>query len=141
MATEFSEVYASFLSKVTDYSFLNLTQDELEEQLEPYLRSSIPRFRKPRVNLKEIDSVNKEFFNELSILEIEILATLMVIEFMRPKINSSNIYKQVMTDKEFRFYSQANHLAELMSLYNAMKKEAEKLMLDYSFERLGEKDE
>jgi hypothetical protein len=141
MATNYEEVYASFLSKITDYSFIKLSEEELKSQLKQYLKSSIARFKRPRVDLKDIDDINKSFNQDLSLSEIEILATLMIVEYIRPQMNSATIMKQVMTDKEFRFYSQKNHLDGLASLYTMMKKEAETLMRDYSFERLGDKDD
>lgn len=136
--TTYKEVYESFLSKTTEYEFLKIDKATLEAILEPYLRSALPRFRRPRFDIKDRDDVSKLFNAELSLMEIEILATLMVVEFLRPAINDSRIKKQVMTDKEFRFYSQKNHLDGLMALYKMMKDETVQLMRDYSFERLGE---
>lgn len=148
MATAYKEIYASFLSKITDYSILTLDQEVLESQLEMYLRSSIPKFRRPRVDLKSTIELQddsgfslKYFEDDLSLMEIEILATLMVCEFFKPITNTEMIYKQSMTDKEFRFYSQANHLAELKDLAKDVWKEAERLIRDYSFEKLGEQND
>lgn len=134
MATGYSEIYSSFLSKITDYSFLSLEQDVLETQMEMYLKSSIPKFRFPRVDLSDVDDTNKSFNTTLSPMEIEILATLMLHEYLKPLIATQRLTKQSMTDKEFRFYSQANHLAELIELSDNIKREAEKLILDYSYE-------
>lgn len=140
MATSYKEIYDSFLSKISDYSFLNLTEEEMEEQLERYLLSSIPRFRNARTDLSKDESL-KRFNNQLTDFEIEILATIMIAQYLRPQIVSSKIHKQAMTDKEFRFYSQANHLKELLELYKTMEKESEKLMRDYSFMKLGDKND
>lgn len=140
MATTFNDIYVSFLSKITEYDYMKLTDAELADILEPYLMSSIPKFKKCRTSL-EFNGATKEFENKLSLSEIEVLATLMVVDSLLPHVNSSKLKKQVMTDKEFRFYSQKNHLDGLIELHKYMKKEAEKLMLDYSFERLGERDD
>lgn len=131
MATLYTEIYGSFLSKISDYSFINLTEGEIESQLFDYLRSSIPKFRNCKVDLS--NRTEFEFIEQLSDEEIEILSSLMVVEFLKPKIVSSDLYKQVMTDKEYRFYSQANHLEQLQNTYKLFKKEASDLMKAYGF--------
>jgi hypothetical protein len=136
MATLYTEIYDVFLSKISDYSFINLTQIQLEEQLETYLKSAITKFRTSKTNLQDRDEVNNQFNNTLHDDEREILATFMIVEHLKPEILSSKVYKQVMTDKEFKMYSQANHLREMLEMYNLFKKEAEKLMTDYSFKYL-----
>lgn len=138
--TTYKDIYASFLSKTTEHDFITLSEADVEEIIEPYLRSALPRFRRPRFDINDRDEILKQFNSNLSLMEVEIIATLMVVEFLRPSINDSKLKKQVMTDKEFRFYSQKNHLDGLISLYKMMKDEAVQLMRDYSFERLGEKE-
>ena len=49
--TPFSDVYESFLSKVTDDMYMELTKKQTYDMLEDLLISSIPKFEFPRKNL------------------------------------------------------------------------------------------
>jgi len=133
MSTPFQSVYDSFLMKVEDYSFLNLTQEDLESDLENYLNISSAKFRVCKKDLSDKNLTTKEFNVDLSIMEIEILSSLMVVEYLKPQITTSNLLKQKMTDKDFKIYSQGNHLDQLMKLYKQMKHESQSLINDYSF--------
>lgn len=139
MSTPFTTVYDSFLMKVKDYSFLNLTDPEFVTLLNKIMVLSIPKvskFLKTDTNSK----TSTDFGNTLLDLEVEIIATQMVVEWLSPTINTSEIIKQVMTDKDFKIYSQANHLEQLIKLRNEMKDEVDSLviLLDYSKAELEE---
>ena len=73
MATPFEEVYQFFLSKVTDYSFVNFPENKLEEEFEKYLRSAPIKFfsagtrLEKNLKFKELEIVNR-FENRNSII-------------------------------------------------------------------------
>lgn len=133
MASTYQELYALFLSKVSDYTFLNLTQEELEISLESYLKSSIARFRHCKSNLADRDEDLKLFNVDLSDIEKEVLVSLMLVEYLKPKIITSELLEQSLSSKDYQMYSQANHLKEITSLYKLKKAEADKFITEYSF--------
>jgi hypothetical protein len=133
MATPYNEVYDSFLSKITEYSFLKLTQEELETQLFKYLKSAIVSFSKPKIDLKDRDDLFGQFNNDLNDDEIELLATWMIYHFIRPKVVSSENYRQIMSDSDFKIYSQRNHLDGLIRLEEKLKKDAQMMNTQYSY--------
>ena len=49
--TRFQQVYDSFLSKITDDMYLQLTYEDTLSLLEELLFSALPKFEFPRVNL------------------------------------------------------------------------------------------
>lgn len=132
MATPFEEVYNFFLSKVTDYSFINFTESELEDEFEKYLRSACAKFFTAGTRLEK-DLQFKEFNRDLTDLEMEIISLLMVIEYLNPKIVATENMKQFLTTKEYKVYSQANHLSKMLELKNQYKSEASHLMSQYSY--------
>jgi hypothetical protein len=133
MATPFSDVYAFFTSKISDYSFLKLTQIELEDNLENYLNSASVKFRRCKKDLSDKDKTNNQFNIDLSDEEKEILATLMTVEYLSPKLITSDLLQQTLGTKDYRLYSQANHIKEIKDLRNVFKSEANQLMMDYSY--------
>lgn len=134
MSTPYTEVYEVFLSKVTDYDLVNsYTQEELELLLKGFLKSSIIKFRKCKQDLSDRNDTTQTFNITLTDEEIEILATLMIIQWITPNINTLNLLKQSFTPREFSMGSQANQLKELRELKTDIKKECSQLICAYSF--------
>lgn len=133
MATLYSSIYDVALSKITDYTFLNLTQVEIEDILEKYLKSAIVKFKFCKKDLTNRDEINKQFNETLTDEEIEILATLLTIEWLNPQILSLEKLKQNFSSREFSLFSSANTLRELLNLRNELKKEANDLIAFYYY--------
>ncbi len=113
--TSFDEVYNSFLSQITTYNeYQNLTQEELEIELKQLLKMSLAEC----MSFKDIsaDYDLNEFNRDLIDLEINIISYNMVVHYLSPKINNIELLKQSLSSKDYQFYSQANHLKELMDL-------------------------
>lgn len=133
MATPFSEIYDRVYNKISDYSFLNLTQNEVEDILESYLISSIVKFKKCKKDLSNRDQTLKQFNEDLSDEEKEILATLMCVEYLTPKLITSDLLQQRLSTNDWNLYSQANHIKEIRELRDEMKSEANQMMISYSY--------
>jgi hypothetical protein len=121
------------MSKITDYSFLNLSQTDLEITLLKYMKTAVTKFDNCKVNLYDRNDTTKIFNPTLSDKEIDIIATLMVVEYLRPKIVTSELYKLSMSDADYKLYSQANHIDKLIALYSKMQSDSERLMTKYSY--------
>jgi esterase/lipase len=133
MATPLTDIYDFFLSKVTDYNFLQLNASgDLESVLFKYLRSAVTNFNNCTKDLT-IDEVNQEFIEDLDTMEKEILATLMVVQYLNQKIVNVKNMEQVLSDKEYKMYSQSNHLREMLSLKKELQSDVSHLMNTYSF--------
>lgn len=141
MATKLSELYDNFLSKISDYTFLNLTDEELEEDLFGYFKSARTQFRKCKNSLEvTTDETGEQVFTvDLDPFEIEILTTLMIVEYLKPQVLSSETLKQSLSDKDFKIYSQANQIRELNLLYRMFRQEAEKAITKYTYFDLDDK--
>lgn len=133
MATPFSEIYDRVYNKISDYSFLNLTQNEVEDILESYLLSSIVKFKKCKKDLSNRDQALKQFNEDLTDEEKEILATLMCVEYLTPKLITSELLKQKLSTKDYQLYSQANQIKEIREVRDKMKSEANQMMISYSY--------
>lgn len=132
MSTPLNEVYQYFLSKVTDYSYIDLNSTgDLEPVLFNHLRSSIVRFTNCNKDLS-VDELNQEFVSDLDLDEKEILATGMVLNYVSGKILTVKNMEQMLSEREYRSYSQANHLSQLLSLKNNVQSEISQLLNSYS---------
>ena len=144
--TSFSLVYDSFLSKITDDMYLELTQLDTFKMLEQLLFSAIEKFEFPRVNIWDYDSFEIEdertycgvesqdievpviiygggcFNNSLTHEEINILSHYMIVEWLSQQLASVENTRMKYSGSDFKFTSQANHMQKLLQ----MKKDYER---------------
>lgn len=142
--TNIDEIYENFLSKISDYGFLsvNITDSEIKEDLFGYFKTSRTKFYRCKNSLEIIETGTppvKEFTVVLHPFEIEILTTLMLVEYLKPQLLSSEVLKQSLSDKDFKIYSQASQLRELNLLYRMLRTEAGKMITEYTYFNLEDK--
>lgn len=136
--TRFSVVYNSFLSKITDDMYLELTQDDTLHLLRQLLASAIPKFEFPRkpldfsyIKLQHKDPDTEEvidteyfwaFIAPLTLEEVNILATYMIVQWLGQQLASVENTRMKYSGSDFKFTSQANHMQKLLQ----MKKDYER---------------
>lgn len=113
-STPFSVVYDTFLSKITDDMYMELTEEETASMLAELLQSAIPWFEFPRVNLNDRNDI--QFNIALSDEEINILATYMIVEWMGQQLATIELIRMKYSGSDFKFTSQANHMHKLKDL-------------------------
>ena len=133
MATSYEEIYNLAANKITDPEIALLLPEDIEELFHGYLISAIPKFRKCKNDLSDRDDELRQFNVDLLDVEKEILAILVVREWLQPQLYSSLLTKQVFSDKEQKYYSQSSHLSELRALDETLKIDAQKLSRDYTY--------
>lgn len=130
--TPFSNVFERFLRKIKDYGLAKMEESTAEDLMCGWLDSACVKFLECRQSLsRDLDS--KTFNGTLTDLEEEILAYLMVCEWIQPFITNIMNLKQVLSSTDFKIYSQSNHLSELINVQSAVVKETERLINRYSY--------
>ena len=146
--TSFMTIYDSFLARITSDMYLEFTEIETLEMLQDLLLNAIPRFEFPRFNIFDyeigyweslgtyegIESDNKEvpatgwvggaFNTLLTDEEINILALNMVIEWLGQQLDTTENTRMKYSGSDFKFTSQANHMAKLKVLIDAQKQDS-----------------
>ena len=160
--TSFVTVYDSFLARVTSDMYLELTEKDTYEMLQDLLINAIPRFEFPRVNLFEyeigywedlgtyqgIESDNKKvsatgwvggaFWYLLTEEEINILALNMVIEWLGQQLDTTENTRMKYSGSDFKFTSQANHMAKLKVMIDAQKQDSIHLQRIYKRRKMAD---
>jgi hypothetical protein len=132
--TKLVDIYESFLGKVSDYSFLTISEDEVNDELFGYFKTARTKFYRCKNSLELVDQDGEQVFTvELHPMEIEVLATIMLVEYLKPQMITSETLKQSLSDKDFKIYSQASQLREIRLLYQAMKADSNKLITEYTY--------
>ena len=145
--TSFALVYDSFLSKITDDMYLELDQLDTFRMLEELLLSAIEKFEFPRVNLQDYqllgvtgqttyngaESNHQDvlailyedgyFNNALTHEEINILAIYMAVEWFSQQLASIENTRMKYSGSDFKFTSQANHMAKILQLKKDYQRE------------------
>lgn len=116
MATSYDNIYDRFVNKITDFNIVELDDYSLGDMLKGWLKSAVVRSRKCQHDLSKRDDELQEFAEDLSDLEIELLAMGMVDAWLSQYLNSTENVLQFIGGKEEKYYSQANHIAEVRAL-------------------------
>ena len=149
MATMFADVYNRFLSKITDDLYIELTPEDTLRDLQNLIIEAIPGFEFPRKNLEQFvilieelpkdaeydgflaseteDSliVDNSFFEaDLDSEEINILAILMMINWVQRQVTSIENTRMKYSSADFKMTSQANHLGKLMNLLSEVQRQS-----------------
>jgi hypothetical protein len=134
MSTPYSDLYSRFTNKITDYNFDGLSQSEAEDIFLGYLKSAIPKFFKCKQDLTDRDDTLGQFNIDLTEIEQEILANLMVIEWINTKINHSELLEQTLSSKDFKMYSPANLLKEMRETKKELQSDNNYLLSNYYYD-------
>ena len=126
MATPYDKVYSRFLNRTTDFNLAELDDYTLNEMLKSWLHSAIVNARTSS-NLMSRDDENEVFNNDLSDLDIELLAMGMTMAWLDQTLNSSELTLMMIGGKEEKYYSQANHIAELRAMREEIRLEMKRL--------------
>ena len=146
--TPFSIVYDSFLSKITDDMYMEMTELDTYRALEELLIAAIYKFEFPRVDLSsyefssdgeeygEYNGVDSDyetvpvfmynggfFYSRLTMEEINILATYMVVEWIGQQLASIENTRMKYSGTDFKFTSQANHMQKLLVIKRDYERE------------------
>lgn len=116
MATPYGDVYSRFLQKILDFNLAEVDDYSFDNMMNDWLNSAIIRVRKCQHDLSKRDDEAQEFEEDLSDLEIELLACGMVDSWLTPMLNSTELTLQFIGGKEESYYSQANHISELRAM-------------------------
>ena len=139
--TPFSNVYTSFLSKITDDMYMELTPEDTYKILRQLLISAIPKFEFPKCSLnydlieitddeqqgnngeEEHHKFDEGFVPPLTQEQINILAIYMVVEWIGQQLASVENTRMKYSGSDFKFTSQANHMQKLLQLKKDYERE------------------
>lgn len=132
MATEFSVIYGSFLSKVTDNDLADMTEEAANIVMSDLLQQAIVKFSEScKKNLADTDSIG--FVDDLDIYEVDILSELMVEAWYKPHLNFTELLRNKLSTKDFTTFSPANLQKENRESYELAHQRARSMINEYSF--------
>lgn len=145
--TPFSTIYDSFLTRVTSDMYMEMSEIDVIHELQSLLLTAIHRFEFPKFDIydyeegyyddlgiyKGVESDYQEspvicwqggFFNaKLTAEEINILSLSMVIEWFTQQLAITENTRMKYSGADFKFTSQANHMAKLKVMIDEYTKQ------------------
>ena len=119
-------VLSMFLRIVTEYDYLDFTEEELTEDFSEIVSMAIVELQLQGL-LLDIDS--EEFVSNRSIEYIVAHASVLI--WLEPKVNSAEMLAAQLTSTDFTQFSNANRLNACIKLYNQCEARLNNLILDY----------
>jgi hypothetical protein len=137
--TTFREIYDSFLGKITDDMYLELTQEDTEKMLFELFEKSLHFFEFPRVDIYNYNMELEEYNIVLSREEINIISTYMVVCWLGQQLASVENVRMKYSGSDFKFTSQANHMAKIQAMRKEYEREGFHLQRLYKRRKADEK--
>lgn len=132
MATDFSVVYGSFLSKVTDTDLSDMIEEDANSVMSDLLKQATVKFSEScKKDLSDVTTTG--FVSDLDDYEIDILSELMVEAWYKPHINYTDLLRNKLSTKDFTTFSPANLQKENRESYELAHKRARSMINEYSF--------
>ena len=119
-------VLSMFLRIITEYDYLDFTEEELVSDFEEIMSMAIVELQLQGL-LLDID--NEEFVSNRSIEYIVAHASVLI--WLEPKVNSAEMLAAQLTSTDFTQFSNANRLQACIKLYNQCEAKLNNLILDY----------
>lgn len=134
MATSFLDIYDKAVFRFKDYDFMRIDIQSREDILERYLQSAVADFAVVcEDGHLEMDWDYKEFEEDLTHEEQEILALGVDYYWFSSKVQNSELLRNSMSTKDYTFFSPANLMRELRNLRNDLKAEFKTAVTLYSY--------
>ena len=132
MATDFSVVYGSFLSKVTDTDLSDMAEEDANSVMSDLLKQATVKFSEScKKDLSDVTTTG--FVSNLDDYEVDILSELMVEAWYKPHINYTDLLRNKLSTKDFTTFSPANLQKESRESYELAHKRARSMINEYSF--------
>ena len=132
MATPYEKIYNRFGQKITDFNLAEIDDYSLDQMLKNWLQSAIVNVRTSS-DLSNRNDEDEVFNDELRDSDVELLAMGMVMAWLDQYLNSTENVLQFIGGKEEKYYSQANHIAELRALREDIRLEMKRLHSYYTY--------
>ena len=124
----FENVIDMMLSLMTDYNIVDVSDEQL--MLEVGIKTNMVIARAQMSDLL-FDTDFNEFNRDLSVMEATIIAYGLLMLWLSPYLNNSEVLSTQLSSKEVTQFSNANRIQQGIALYKLAKTEFYQLVIDY----------
>lgn len=138
MSISYDAFAAAFLSKITEFEFLSIPEENRTKIIDGYLHRAASGFAKIcKYDLSAMDDTTREFtaeFNPEDVDEIlEIISEGMLVQWMKPYLYKQELLENALNTKDFTTYSPAELLMRVGNAYAKVQKDYIQMVREYSY--------
>lgn len=139
MSVPYDKFTGAFLSKISEYEFVNLRDFERNSIVDSYMKRAIAAFRKIcKYDLSTTgDDIIREFDVEIDDGDldeiVDIVSEGMLVQWMKPYTYKQDNLENVLNTKDFTTYSPSELLMRISNAYSAAQKDFTNMMREYSY--------
>lgn len=139
MSVPYHKFTDAFLSKVTEFDFIRLSEYERNHLIDGYMKRAIANFKK---NCKydlttTADDMVREFDVEIEDDDldeiVDIVSEGMLVQWMKPYTYKQENLESILNTRDFTTYSPAELLLRISDAYKSAQKIYTNMMREYSY--------
>ena len=128
----------AFLSKVTEYNFCKLSEQNRQALVDGYMKRACAQFSEVCKNVRDLDDANRTItMDDLTVNEldeiVEIVTEGMLVQWMKPYTYKQENLENMLNTADFSSYSPAELLKRVVDAYKLCKREFVVRSREYSY--------
>lgn len=138
MTLTYDTVANAFLSKITEFELIQLSDEDREDTLDGYMKRAASAFNKScKYDLTDVDDTRREFaadFAEEDVDEIlDILSEGMLVQWLKPYVYKQELLENALNTADFTTYSPAELLLRVGNAYAKVQRDYTQMIREYSY--------
>lgn len=138
MSISYDVFAGAFLSKITEYNFIQLDGFTRNSIVDGYMKRSLAAFDKVcKYDLSSYDDIIRELDTDIPSNEldeiIDIVSEGMLIHWMKPYVYRQENLENVLNTRDFTTYSPAELLLRISNAYAKVQKDYTNMIREYSY--------
>ena len=146
MSVSYDLFTETFLSKITEYDFINLPDEDRTEIVDGYMKRAVSEFNRIcKYDLSSTaDDTSRQFNTDIPENEIDeivdIISEAMIIQWLKPYLYKQELLENALNTRDFSTFSPEALLNRVKDLYKETCKKVKQDMREYSY-NYGKLDE
>lgn len=138
MSISYDAITNAFLSKITEFEFLQIPEEDRTIIIDGYMKRAVTAFKHVcQYDLTAYDDTLREFtddFDETDIDEIlEIISEGMLVQWLKPYVYKQELLENALNTADFTTYSPAELLLRVGNAYAKAQKDYTQMVREYSY--------
>ena len=138
MSVSYDVFAGAFLSKVTEYTFIQLQDENRTAIVDGFLRRAITKFAKVcKYDMSIYDDDNRVFNVDIPQDDLEeivdIVSEGMLEQWMKPYVYRQENLENILNSRDFTTYSPAELLLRISNAYAKVQKDYTNMIREYSY--------
>lgn len=139
MAVSYDAFTGAFLSKISEYDFINIPNEDRTAIVDGYMKRAIQAFKKNcKYDLVSTgDDTVREFTVDIAYTDIDeivdIVSDGMIVQWLKPLAYKQELLENALNTRDFTTYSPAELLHRVSEVYTKAQKDYIRAIREYSY--------